>query len=153
MTKRTLMITLTADWRAALRAAGKRAAARSNQGEVLDFETAGSFFGELTERRWALVHALQGQGAMSVRELARRVTRVARRVHDDVEVLAELGLFEHREWRRRVSLRCRAYRHAIDGSRSGGGLSRVTHPTKPTSAAPRPVARTGCQTPAPHPSA
>jgi predicted transcriptional regulator len=94
MTKRSLMITMNADWRAALRTAGKRAAARSYQGEVLNFETAGSFFGKLTERRWALVHALQGQGTMSVRELARRVTRDVRRVHDDVEVLTELGLFE-----------------------------------------------------------
>ena len=31
---------------------------------------------------------------MSVRELARRVARDVRRVHDDVEVLAELGLIE-----------------------------------------------------------
>ena len=94
MSKRTLMITMNADWRDALRTAGKRAAARSYQGEVLNFETAGSFFGKLTLRRWALVHALQGQGAMSVRELARRVARDVRRVHDDVEALAELGLFE-----------------------------------------------------------
>ncbi len=94
MTKRMLMITLNTDWRAALRGAGKRATARNYQGEMLNFETAGSFFGKLTERRWALVHALQGQGAISVRELARRVTRDIRRVHDDVEVLTELGLFE-----------------------------------------------------------
>ena len=97
MTKRTLTITMNADWRAALRAAGKRASARSYQGEVLNFESAGSFFGKLTERRWALVHALQGQGPVSVRELARRVARDVRRVHDDVEVLAELGLFERTE--------------------------------------------------------
>ena len=51
MTKRMLMITMNADWRAELRAAGKRATARSYQGEVLNFETAGSFFGKLTERR------------------------------------------------------------------------------------------------------
>ena len=61
---------------------------------MLNFETAESFFGKLTARRWALVHALQGQGAMSVRELARRVARDVRRVHDDVEVLSGLGLFE-----------------------------------------------------------
>ena len=97
MSKRTLMITMNADWRAALRSAGKRAAARSYQGEILNFETAGSFFGRRTERRWVLVHALQGQGAMSVRELARRVARDVRRVHDDVEALAELGLFERTE--------------------------------------------------------
>ncbi len=94
MSKRTLMITMNADWRGSLRAVGKRANARGYQGEVLNFETAGSFFGKLTERRWALVHALQGQGPMSVRELARRVARDVRRVHDDVEVLAELGLCE-----------------------------------------------------------
>jgi predicted transcriptional regulator len=94
MTKRTLTITMSPDWRAALRGAGRRAAARSYQGEVLNFESAGSFFGKLTERRWALVHALQGQGPMSVRELARRVSRDVRRVHDDVEALAELGLVE-----------------------------------------------------------
>jgi predicted transcriptional regulator len=97
MNKRTLTITMNTDWRGALRAAGKRATARTYQGEVLNFETAGGFFGKLTERRWALVHALQGQGAMSVRELARRVARDVRRVHDDIEVLAELGLFERTE--------------------------------------------------------
>ena len=94
MSKRTLTITMNPDWRGALRAAGMRATARRYQGEVLNFESAGSLFGKLTERRWALVHALQGQGPMSVRELARRVARDVRRVHDDVRVLAELGLFE-----------------------------------------------------------
>ena len=94
MNQRTLLITLTSDWQAALRTAGQKAAARSYQGEVLNFETAGAFFGKLTERRWALVHALQGQGAMSVRELARRAVRDVRRVHDDVAALADLGLIE-----------------------------------------------------------
>ncbi len=97
MSKRTLMITMNADWRGALRAVGKRAGTRGYQGEVLNFETAGSFFGRLTERRWVLVHALQGQGPMPVRELARRVGRDVRRVHDDVEALAELGLVERTE--------------------------------------------------------
>lgn len=97
MTKRTLMITMNADWRAALRTAGKRAAASSYQGEVLNFETAGIFIGKLTERRWALVHVLQGQGPMSVRASARRVTGDVRRVHDDVKVLAKLGLLERTE--------------------------------------------------------
>jgi len=97
VTKRTLTITMSGDWRGALRSTAKGASARSYQGEVLNFETAEGFFGRLTERRWALVHALQGQGAMSVRELARRVARDVRRVHDDVEVLAELGLVERTE--------------------------------------------------------
>ena len=97
MKKRALTITMKADWRGSLRAVGKRANARGYQGEVLNFETAGSFFGKLTERRWALVHALQGQGPIALRELARRVVRDVRRVYDDVEVLVTLGLVERTE--------------------------------------------------------
>lgn len=95
--KRRLLITMDANWRGALRAAAKGAFARTYQGEVLNFEDPGSFFGKLTERRWTLIRAFQGQGAMSVRELARRVHRDVRRVHDDVEVLAELGIVERTE--------------------------------------------------------
>jgi len=99
MTKqtRTLTITLQPDWRSALRAAGKRAQARTYQGEVLNFESPAAFFSRLTERRWDLVRALQGQGELAVRELARRVERDVKRVHEDVQVLAELGLFERTE--------------------------------------------------------
>ena len=52
----------------------------------------GAFFGRMTERRWALVRALQGQGETSLRELARRVERDVKRVHEDVQELLELGL-------------------------------------------------------------
>lgn len=93
-TKRTLTIRLQADWRAALRQAGAKAKARSYRGEVLNFESPAAFFGKLTERRWELVRALQGQGPLAVRELARRVDRDVKRVHEDVGVLVELGLAE-----------------------------------------------------------
>jgi predicted transcriptional regulator len=93
--QRTLTITLQPDWRAALRAAGAAASRPDGyQGEVLNFESPGVLFSRLTERRWSLVHALQGQGPMAVRELARRVSRDVKRVHEDVQVLAELGLVE-----------------------------------------------------------
>ena len=93
--QRTLTITLQPDWRAALRAAGAAASRPDGyQGEVLNFESPGVLFSRLTERRWSLVHALQGQGPMAVRELARRVGRDVKRVHDDVQVLIELGLVE-----------------------------------------------------------
>jgi len=94
MSKRTLTISLQADWKAALRQAAKRANARSYRGEVLNFESPGVFFGRLTERRWALVRALQGQGEIALRELARRVERDVKRVHEDVQELVELGLVE-----------------------------------------------------------
>lgn len=93
--QRTLTITLQPDWRAALRKAGKTADhADGYQGEVLNFESPGALFSRLIERRWALVHALQGQGPMAVRELARRVGRDVKRVHEDVQALADLGLVE-----------------------------------------------------------
>ena len=93
-TRRTLTITMSPNWRAALRQAGKAAQADSYQGETLNFESPGAFFGRLTERRWVLVTALLGQGAMAVRELARRSGRDVKRVHEDVQILAELGLVE-----------------------------------------------------------
>ena len=51
MNDRYLTITMQADWQAGLRAAGKAAAASSYQGEVLNFESPGHFFGQLTEKR------------------------------------------------------------------------------------------------------
>jgi predicted transcriptional regulator len=41
-----------------------------------------------------LVRALQGQGEVGIRELARRVGRDVKRVHEDVQILTELGLVE-----------------------------------------------------------
>ncbi len=97
MSKRHLTITLQPDWRAALRLAGTRAASTRYQGEVLNFESPGEFFSRLSEKRWALLRALQGEGELAVRELARRVGRDVKRVHEDVGVLAELGLVERGE--------------------------------------------------------
>ncbi len=77
-----------------MRQAGKAGQADKYQGETLNFESPGVFYSRLTERRWPLVTALQGQGAMAVRELARRAGRDVKRVHEDVQVLTELGLVE-----------------------------------------------------------
>ena len=93
-TRRTLTIAMSPDWRAALRRVSKSAQADGCQGETLNFESPGVFFGRPTERRWALVTALQGQDAMAARELARGAGSDVKRVHEDVQVLAELGLVE-----------------------------------------------------------
>ena len=97
MTQRHLTITLQPDWKGALRAAAKAASADSYQGEVLNFESPGHFFGQLTEKRWELIRAAQGHGDLSVRELARSVGRDVKRVHEDVVILAELGVLERTE--------------------------------------------------------
>lgn len=97
MTDRYLTITLQSDWQGALRTAAKAAQASSYQGEVLNFETPAQFFGQLTKRRWDIVRAAQGKGELPVRELARLVDRDVKRVHEDVVVLADLGLLERTE--------------------------------------------------------
>jgi predicted transcriptional regulator len=97
MTQRKLTITLQPDWKAAIRGIGVAAKADTYQGEFLNFETPAQFFGKLSEKRWNIVRAAQGKGEMSVRELARVVERDVKRVHDDVVILAELGLLERTE--------------------------------------------------------
>lgn len=97
MTERYLTITLQPDWKGALRALGQAAQAGTYQGEVLNFESPGQFFGQLTEKRWEIIHAAQGRGELSVRELARAVGRDVKRVHEDVVILAGLGLLERTE--------------------------------------------------------
>jgi len=97
MTERFLTITIQPDWKGALRAMGQAAKAKTYQGEVLNFESPGHFFGQLTEKRWEIVRTAQGKGDMSVRELARVVGRDVKRVHEDVVILAGLGLLERTE--------------------------------------------------------
>ena len=97
MTERYLTITMQPDWKSALRAMGKAAKADTYQGEVLNFESPGHFFGQLSEKRWEIVRAAQGKGELSVRELAREVGRDVKRVHEDVVILAGLGLLERTE--------------------------------------------------------
>ncbi|HEY8907059.1 MAG TPA: hypothetical protein VIM63_13570 [Rhodoferax sp.] len=97
MTDRYLTITMQPDWKGALRALTQVAKSDAYQGEVLNFESPSHFFGQLTEKRWAIVRAAQGKGDMSVRELARAVGRDVKRVHEDVVILAGLGLLERTE--------------------------------------------------------
>ena len=95
MEPRTLTITLRADWQAALRDTAASAFRQTSYvGETLNFDSPAAFFGQLTEKRWSLVRALQEAGNLSVRELARRSGRDVKRVHEDAQVLVALGLFK-----------------------------------------------------------
>jgi len=95
MEKRTLTVTIKPDWRAALRAAARDAfAAEAYQGETLNFKTPAAFFSRLTDKRWAMLYALQGAGEVPVRKLARRLERDVKRVHEDARVLVELRHLE-----------------------------------------------------------
>lgn len=95
MEARTLTINMRPDWQGALRHAARSAfQANAYQGETLNFDSPAAFFSHLTERRWVLINALQGAGELPVRELARRVGRDVKRVHEDASVLVDLGLVE-----------------------------------------------------------
>ena len=83
MTQRNLTITMQPDWKAASRAVGIAAMSDTYQGEVLNFETPAQFFDQLSEKRWDIVRAAQGEVKMAVRELARVVNRDVKRLHDD----------------------------------------------------------------------
>lgn len=97
MQRRNLKITLDPDVSRFIRDAGRKAASRKYQGEILNFESVELFLGRLTPLRWNLVRALLGAGELSIRELARRVNRDVKRVHGDIAVLCELGLVERTE--------------------------------------------------------
>jgi predicted transcriptional regulator len=96
--ERTLTITIRADWKAAIRDAMTLGETGLEQerymGETLNFETPGAFFSRLTPNRWAMLDALSGAGEIGVRELARRLSRDVKRVHEDAAALVELGLIE-----------------------------------------------------------
>jgi len=94
MSTRKLRITVDADWRAVLRNSARKSQQSKYQGEHLNFESADLLLGKLTVLRWALVRELLGAGEVPIRELARRVGRDVKRVHDDIVILAELGLLE-----------------------------------------------------------
>lgn len=95
METRTLTITVQPNWQDALIHAARGAfQANAYQGETLNFDSPAAFFSRLTERRWVLINTLQGSGELPVRELARRVGRDVKRVHEDASVLVDLGLIE-----------------------------------------------------------
>lgn len=96
--KRTLTVTAGQDWQEALRNAGHSASAALEtgqyQGESINFESPGAFFSQLTERRWQMIRVVMGGATVGVRELARRLERDVKRVHEDAQALVALGLLE-----------------------------------------------------------
>lgn len=61
---------------------------------LLSFASVELLWGTLTRKRWKLLQAMTGQGAMSIREAARRVGRDVKAVHGDVTALIEAGVID-----------------------------------------------------------
>lgn len=64
------------------------------QGARISFASAELLWETLTRKRWELRHAITGQGAMSIREAARRVGRDVKAVHGDVQMLIHAGIID-----------------------------------------------------------
>ena len=64
------------------------------QGSHISFASAELLWQTLTRKRWELLQTMTGQGAMSIREAARRVRRDVKAVHSDVQALLGAGVIE-----------------------------------------------------------
>lgn len=62
------------------------------QGARISFASEDLLWKALTPKRWALLKAMAGQGAMAIRAVARRVKRDVRAVHSDVHALLKAGV-------------------------------------------------------------
>ena len=67
------------------------------QGAHISFASAELLWKTLTRKRWELLRAMTGQGAMSIREAARRVGRDVKAVHGDVHALINAGVLYRTE--------------------------------------------------------
>jgi predicted transcriptional regulator len=64
------------------------------QGAHISFASAELLWKTLTRKRWELLKAMTGQGAMSIGEAARRVGRDVKAVHGDVRALVDAGVID-----------------------------------------------------------
>ncbi len=64
------------------------------QGAHISFASAELLWQTLTKKRWEILHAMTGQGELSIREVARRVRRDVKAVHSDVTALIHAGVIE-----------------------------------------------------------
>ena len=62
------------------------------QSPRIDFASTELLFSIMTAKRWEIVRTMAGAGAMSIRELARRVGRDVKGVHADVQALTKCGV-------------------------------------------------------------
>jgi predicted transcriptional regulator len=67
------------------------------QGARISFETPELLFKLLTAKRWEILRAMTGAGAMTIREAARRVSRDVKAVHGDVHALLRAGVLQKTE--------------------------------------------------------
>jgi predicted transcriptional regulator len=64
------------------------------QGDHISFASVELLWQTLTKKRWDILQAMTGAGALSIREVARRVGRDVKAVHGDVTALLQAGVID-----------------------------------------------------------
>src|ERR1700726_4289856 len=66
----------------------------AKQGAYISFASEDLLWKTLTPKRWALLKIMAGQGALAIREVARRTGRDVRAVHSDIHTLLKSGVLD-----------------------------------------------------------
>jgi predicted transcriptional regulator len=65
-----------------------------DQGNHISFASVDLLWQSLTKKRWEILQVMTGEGALSIREVARRVGRDVKAVHSDVTGLLQAGVID-----------------------------------------------------------
>src|SRR5436305_14505397 len=87
----------------------RRAFAGHNEGAFIGFASVELMWKVITPKRWELMRAIAGAGALGIREIARRFGRGVKCVHGDVAALLRAGVLVRGEGRR-IEFPCRVVR-------------------------------------------
>ena len=63
-----------------------------SQGAFISFESPALLFKVISGKRWEMLKIMTGAGALSIREIARRLNRDVKAVHGDVHTLLDAGI-------------------------------------------------------------
>lgn len=85
-------VTLSIANRQAVKQRAVDAFSGKRRGAHISFASADLLWKVLTAKRWELLKAMAGSGAMTLREAARRAERDVKAVHGDVHVLLAAGV-------------------------------------------------------------
>jgi len=85
-------VTLSVANREAVKRRAREAFSGKRRGAHISFASADLLWKVLTAKRWELLKAMTGGGAMTLREAARRASRDVKAVHGDVHALLAAGV-------------------------------------------------------------
>lgn len=85
-------VTLSVASRQAVKQRALDAFSGKRRGAHISFASADLLWKVLTAKRWELLKAMAGEGAMTLREAARRAERDVKAVHGDVHALLTAGV-------------------------------------------------------------